>query len=160
MQSDQVIELEGLSMHDYEEFNMNDFETYSFTRLVRTQNFEFYFILGQNDVRNFNECWDGRLTEVLGYLVMYSDIQNDKQMNYIYLIEDENKDFQDITLHTRIFVNEMYTYLWSFDMGDDENFIIKKTNVYQKGLLEENIGDFIKKIVTEDISEIALNEII
>lgn len=147
-------------MHDYEEFNMNVFETYSFTRLVRTQNFEFYFILGQNDARNFNECWDGRSTEVLGYLVMYSDIQNDKQMNYIYLIEDKNKDFQDVTLHTKMFVNEMHTYLLSFDMGDDENFIIKKTNVYQKGLLIEDIGDFIKKIVNEDIPKIVLNEII
>ncbi|WP_153722325.1 hypothetical protein [Sporosarcina cascadiensis] len=147
-------------MHDYKEFYINSFETYSFTRLVRTQNFEFYFILGRNDVRNFNECWDGRLTEVLGYLVMYSDVQNDKQISYIYLIEDENKDFLDITLHTRMFVNEMYTYLMNFDMGDDENFIIKKTNVYQKELLEENIGEFIKKVVDEDIPEIALNEII
>jgi len=91
---------------------------------------------------------------------MYSDIQNDKQMNYIYLIEDKNKDFQDVTLHTKMFVNEMHTYLLSFDMGDDENFIIKKTNVYQKGLLIEDIGDFIKKIVNEDIPKIVLNEII
>lgn len=147
-------------MHDYEEFNMKSFETYSFTRLVRTQNLEFFFILGKNKIRNFTEYWDGRSTEVLGYLVMYSDIQKDKQMNYIYLIEDENKDFRDITLHTKMFVNEMYTYLSTgFDMGDDENFIIKKTNVYQKGLLKKDVGDFIKKIVNEDIPEIDLNEI-
>jgi len=146
-------------MNDYKEFKMNNFETYSFTRLVRTQSLEFFFILGKNNIRNFNEYWDGRSTEVLGYLVMYSDIQKDKQMNYIYLIEDENKDFQDIILHTKMFVNEMYTYLLSFDMGDDENFIIKKTNVYQKGLLQKDIDDFIKKIINEDIPEIALFDI-
>lgn len=89
---------------------------------------------------------------------MYSDIQKDKQLNYIYLIEDENKDFQDIILHTKMFVNEMYTYLYTgFDMGDDENFIIKKTNVYQKGLLQEELDDFIKKIIDGDIPEIGLN---
>ena len=147
-------------MNDYEEFKMNNFETYSFTRLVRTQNLEFFFILGKNNIRNFNEYWDGRSTEVLGYLVMYSDIQKEKQVNYIYLIEDENKDFQDIILHTKMFVNEMNTYSSTFfDMGDDENFIIKITNVYQKGLPKEEIGDFIKKIVNEDIPEIGLNEI-
>ena len=146
-------------MNDYEEFKINIFETYSFTRLVNTQNLEFYFILGINNTRNFNEVWDGRLTEVLGYLVMHSDIQKDKQINYIYLIEDENKNFREITLHTKMFASEMHTSSFEFDMADDENFIIKKTNVYQKGLLNEDIGDFINKIVNEDIPEIDLNEL-
>ncbi len=124
-------------MFDNKEFKMNNFETYSFTRLVRTQHLEFFFILGKNDIRNFNESWDDRSTEVLGYLVMYSDIRNNKQMNYIYLIEDENKDFKDITLHTKMFVSEMSTYLSSFDMGDDENFIIKKPMCIKKDCLKK-----------------------
>lgn len=48
---------------------MNEYETYSFTRIIRTQSLEFYFILGVNEVQNFEEHWDGRLIEVLGYLV-------------------------------------------------------------------------------------------
>ncbi|GEN84734.1 hypothetical protein SLU01_30460 [Sporosarcina luteola] len=68
---------------------------------------------------------------------MYSDIRNNKQMNYIYLIEDENKDFKDITLHTKMFVSEMSTYLSYFDMGDDENFIIKKLMSFKKDCLKK-----------------------
>lgn len=127
--------------------------------MVRTQHLEFFFILGKNNIRNFSEYWDGRSTEVLGYLVIYLDNRNNKQTNYIYLIEDENKDFKDITLHTKMFVSEMSTYLSSFDMGDDENFIIKKPMYIKKGLLKEEIGDFVKKIINEDIPEIKLNEI-
>lgn len=127
--------------------------------MVRTQHLEFFFILGKNNIRNFSEYWDGRSTEVLGYLVIYLDIRNNKQTNYIYLIEGENKDFKDITLHTKMFVSEMSTYLSSFDMGDDENFIIKKPMYIKKGLLKEEIGDFVKKIINEDIPEIKLNEI-
>lgn len=127
--------------------------------MVRTQHLEFFFILGKNNIRNFSEYWDGRSTEVLGYLVIYLDNRNNKQTNYIYLIEGENKDFKDITLHTKMFVSEMSTYLSSFDMGDDENFIIKKPMYIKKGLLKEEIGDFVKKIINEDIPEIKLNEI-
>ena len=49
---------------------MDNFETHSFTRLVRTQRFEFFFILGVNDAQDFDENWDGRLIEILGYLVI------------------------------------------------------------------------------------------
>lgn len=146
-------------MNDYEDFKMNDFETYIFTRLVSTQHVEFFFILGVNEARNFTEDWDGRLTEVLGYLVLYSDQNEDKQTNFIYLIEDEHKNFQEIILHTKMFTVEMHTPFEFLDMADDENFIIQKTNVYQKGLLKEEIGDFIKKIVGKDIPEVDLHDL-
>ena len=149
-------EWEVLSMDDYEQFKMNSFETYSFTRLVRTPSVEFFFIRGVNEAGNFDEYWDGRLIEVLGYLVIYSDLQRDEQINYIYLIEDEDKNYQDIVRYTKKFVSEMNT---RFDLVDMENFIIKKTNIYQKGLLKEEIVDFIKKIVKEDIPEVVLDEI-
>ena len=123
---------------------------------MRNQSLEFFFILGINGARDFNEYWDGRLTEVLGYLVMYSDIQKDEQINFIYLIEDENKNYQDIILYTKKFASEMHTYPYQFDM---EDFIIKKTNVYQRGLLKQDIVNFMKKIVNEDIPEIVLNKI-
>lgn len=144
-------------MNDYEEFQMNVFETFSFTRLVRAQNFEFYFILGINEAHNFNEVWDGRLIEVVGYLVMYSPTEKDKEINYIYLIEDKSKNYQDIILHTKMFTSDMYTYLDGFDR--EEGFIIKKTNIYQRGLLKQDIDRFVRSIVNEDIPEIDLTHI-
>lgn len=145
-------------MNDYEAFKMTHFESYSYTRLVKRQRIEFFFILGVNEARNFNEVWDGRLTEVLGYLVMYTSNEN-KKSSFIYLIEDEGKDFQDIILHTKLFVRDMYTYLDGIDMGDDENFIIQKTNVYQRGLPKEEITGFIKKIIGKDIPEVDLHHL-
>lgn len=102
------------------------------------------FIRGVNEAGNFDDYWDGRLIEVLGYLVIYSDLQRDGQINYMYLIEDGDKNYQDIVRYTKKFVSEMNT---RFDLVDMENFIIKKTNIYQKGLLKEEIVDFIKKLL-------------
>lgn len=70
-------------MYDYEHMKMSKFEAYSFTRLIRTQNFEFYFILGVNDPQDFDEYWDGRLIEVLGYLVTYIYIMTNITFLYI-----------------------------------------------------------------------------
>ncbi|MFJ6268329.1 hypothetical protein [Lysinibacillus xylanilyticus] len=141
-------------MYDYEHMKMSKFEAYSFTRLIRTQNFEFYFILGVNDPQDFDEYWDGRLIEVLGYLVTY--IKNGQHNIFIYLIEDETKNFQEIIKHVKKFASEIYTYT---GLLDTTNFIIQSTNVYQKSLGNHEIVDFIKKIVNEDIPEFILAEI-
>ncbi|MFJ7933822.1 hypothetical protein [Sporosarcina sp. NPDC096371] len=142
-------------MNDYEQFKRNSFETYSFTRLVRTPSLEFFFIRGINEAQNFSEYWDGRMIEVLGYLVLFTDIQNDEQTNYIYLIEDEGKNYEEITRFTKMFASEMSTAYEVFDM---ENFTVQMTNVYQRGLLKQDIVDFIKRIVNEDIPEIIWEE--
>lgn len=143
-------------MNDFEHFKMNSFETYSFPRLVRTPSLEFFFIRGINEEKDFYEYWDGRLIEVLGYLVLYSDIQNDEQINYIYLIEDEGKNYEEIIRFTKMFASEMSTADKVFDM---ENFTVQMTNVYQKGLLKQEIVDFMRRIVNEDIPEIVWEEI-
>jgi hypothetical protein len=38
------------------------------------------------------------------------------------------------------------------------NFIIQKTDVYQKGIASNEIVDFIKKVVTQDIPEYVFEE--
>ena len=144
-------------MNDFDKFKMNIFETYSFPRLVQNQSFEFFFIRGVNDAQNFYEYWDGRLIEVLGYLVIYTDVQTNEQKNFIYLIEDENKNFQEIIRYTKQFAFEMCT---SFTLLDMMNFTIQKTKVYQRGLVKQEIVDFIKKIVKEDIPKLVLDKIV
>lgn len=135
---------------------MSKFEGYSFTRLIRTQSLEFYFVLGVNDYENFDEYWDGRFIEVLGYLVTYIDSKKGQQNSFVYLIEDETKNFQEIIKHIKMFVSEIYMFTKLFDMT---NFKIKSTNVYQKGLSEHEIMNFIKKIVNDDIPEYIFDEI-
>ncbi|QFG00082.1 hypothetical protein PB01_15300 [Psychrobacillus glaciei] len=143
-------------MNDFDKFKMNIFETYSFPRLVRTQSLEFFFIRGVNEARNFFEYWDGRLIEVLGYLVIYTDVQTNEQTNLIYLIEDDNKNFQEIIRYTKNFASEMCTTFTPLDMM---SFTIQKTTVYQRGLDKQEIVDFIKKIVKQDIPKLFLDEI-
>lgn len=140
---------------EFEKFKRDNFESYSFTRMMRTQNLEVYWIRGVNQASNFDEDWDGRLVEVLGYLVIYSDIQRNILVNYIYLIEDENKNYQDIIRNTKMFASEICTYTELFDM---KNFIIQKTDVYQRGHAYHEIVDFIKSIVNQDIPEYVLDE--
>lgn len=133
---------------------MSKFETYSFTRLIRTQSLEFYFIRGVNEPQNFDEHWDGRLIEVLGYLITY--IKKGEQKIFVYLIEDETKNFQEIIKHVKMFVSEMYMYTGLLDMT---NFIIQSTNVFQSALEEHEKENFIKKIVNEDIPTYIIEEI-
>ncbi|WP_019414045.1 hypothetical protein [Paenisporosarcina sp. TG20] len=139
----------------FEKFKRDNFESFSFTRMIRTPNLEVFWIRGVNDASNFDEHWDGRLIEVLGYLVIYSDKQINKLVNYIYLIEDENKNYQDIIRNTKMFASEICTYTELFDMN---NFIIQKTDVYQTVHAYHEIVDFIKKIVNQDIPENVLDE--
>ena len=143
-------------MFDYENMKMSKFEGYSFTRLIRTQSLEFYFIRGVNESQNFDEYWDGRLIEVLGYLVTYIDIKKGQQKSFVYLIEDETKNFEEIIRHIKMFVSEIYMFTGLFDMT---NFIIQSTDIYQKALSENEIVDFIRKIVNDDIPEYIFDEI-
>ncbi|MGD6845376.1 hypothetical protein ACQCVH_23105 [Bacillus infantis] len=85
---------------EFKKFKRDNFESYYFTRLMRSPNLEFFFILGINDANNFDEYWDGRSVEVLGYLVIYTDVQRKELVNYIYLIEDEIKNIK-ISLNTQ-----------------------------------------------------------
>lgn len=139
---------------EFEKFKMDTFESYYFTRLMRSPSLEFFSILGINDANNFDEYWDGRSVEVLGYLVIYTDMQRKELVNYIYLIEDENKKYQDIIKHTKMFASGICAYAELIDM----NFIIQKTDVYQKGIASNEIVDFIKKVVTQDIPEYVFEE--
>jgi len=139
---------------EFEIFKRDNFETYSFTRFIRSTGLEFFFILGINNATNFDEYWDGRSIEVLGYLVVYTDRHKNELVNYIYLIEDEGKDYQDITKHTKMFASEIGTYAGLIDM----NFIIRKTDIYQKGIGWNEKVDFVKRVVNQDIPEYAFEE--
>jgi hypothetical protein len=144
----------GIVLYDNKHMKMSKFETYSFTRLIRTQSLEFYFIRGINESQNFDEYWDGRLIEVLGYFVTY--IKNGQHKCFVYLIEEETKNLQETIKHVKMFASEMLMYTGPFEKND---IIIKSTVVYQKGLGEHEKVNFIKKIVKEDIPDNIFDEI-
>ncbi len=49
-----------------------------------------------------------------------------------------------------MFVSDMSI---TYEMFNMENFTVKMTNVYQRGLFKQDIVDFMRRIVNEDISE-------
>ena len=141
-------------LFDYEHMKMSEFETYSYPCLVRTQGLEFYFIRGVNNSQEFSEDWDCRLIEVLGYFAAY--MKKGELKIFIYLIKDETKNFKEIIRHVKMFASELYTYK---ERHDKIKFIMKSTNVYQRGLGENEIMSFVKKIVKNDIPGNILDEI-
>ncbi|TFE00654.1 hypothetical protein [Jeotgalibacillus salarius] len=133
---------------EFEKLKRNDFETYDFTRFMRTSNLEFFFIMGINNGDNFDEYWDGRSREVLGYLVTYTDSQKEL-FNYIYLIEDEQKNYEHIIKYTKRFASGMYAYTEHLEL----EFVILKTDVYQKSILPSKRIEFVKRVVKQDLPE-------
>ncbi|AJD90236.1 hypothetical protein JMA_09190 [Jeotgalibacillus malaysiensis] len=133
---------------EFEDFKRDDFETYEFTRFMRSADTEFYFIVGINNRDQFDEYWDGRSKEVLGYLVSYIDPEREL-LNYIYLIEDEKKNDEEIIKYTKQFASGIYAYTEHLEL----DFVIRKTDVYQKSIsLGEEI-DFVKRVVIYDLPE-------
>ncbi|WP_404442094.1 hypothetical protein LG307_11910 [Sutcliffiella horikoshii] len=110
--------------------------------------------LGINNANNFDEYWDGRLVEVLGYLVIHTDMQRNELVNYIYLIEGENKNYQEIIKHTKMFASGICVYAELIDL----NFIIRKTDVYQKAIGSNEVVEFIKSVITQDIPDYVFDE--
>lgn len=128
---------------------MAEFENYSFSRLYRDENIEFFFIVGVNDSDDFDEYWDGRLTEVVGYAVIYLDYKTKKQKNFIFLIDKTNREYDNIVRYTKRFIQQMSL---SEETSDRENFKILKTEV-EKRVLEPPYNAFIKMVVKSEIPE-------
>ncbi|WP_223639107.1 hypothetical protein [Planococcus sp. 4-30] len=126
---------------------MAEFESYSFSRLYKDENIEFFFIIGVNDSDSFDDYWDGRLKEVIGYVMIFTNKNNRKQENFIYLIEKSSRRFEDIVRYTKRFVDQMSL---SPNLSDRENFKISKTNRTGQ-FVDSPYTPFIQSIVRNDI---------
>ncbi|MDP1395297.1 hypothetical protein Q8G28_17595 [Lysinibacillus capsici] len=132
---------------------MLEYECYSFSRLFLNSNLEFFFILGVNNSDNFDELWDGRNIEVIGYTVIYIDSETNEQKNFIYLIDYDNKKYDDAIKYTKKFIEQMSL---SDKLSDTENFKIINTEVYSR-VVSEPYKDFIKAVVKNEIPEFILD---
>ncbi|MED3554308.1 hypothetical protein [Cytobacillus praedii] len=135
---------------------MTEFESLSFSRLFSNKNFEFFFILGINDKDDFNDVWDGRLIEVVGYAVVYINDEQTKHKKFIYLIDKVNRDFENIIRYTKKFIEQMYL---SPIFSDSENFKILKTNI-ESAIVKPPYTSFIKSIVENEIPQTILDKIL
>ncbi|MGD6942234.1 hypothetical protein ACQCT6_09355 [Cytobacillus gottheilii] len=135
---------------------MPKYESYSFSRLLLNRNLEFFFILGVNNPDNFDEYWDGRITEVLGYAVIFNDFTAKDQKNFIYLLDKDNGLFDDIIKYTKKFIQQMTV---SDKLSDWENFRIINTDIDGKRVLKP-YEDFIKSVIKNEIPEVILDEIV
>jgi hypothetical protein len=132
---------------------MSEHESYSFSRLFLNRNLEFFFIQGVNDSDNFDEYWDGRIIEVIGYAVIYIDIETNEQKNFIYLIDNDNKKYDNAIKYTKKFIGQMTL---SDKLSDRENFKIIKTKINGR-VVSEPYKDFIKVVVKNEIPESVLD---
>ncbi|MDX8363470.1 hypothetical protein [Cytobacillus sp. IB215316] len=137
---------------------MLEHESYSFRRLFLNRNIEFFFILGVNDSDEFDEYWDGRITEVIGYAVIYIDFETNKQKNFIYLIDKDNRKYDNAIKYTKQFIAQM-TLCEGLSISEGfsarENFKIIRTEINGK-LVSKPYKDFIKTIVKNEIPEFVL----
>lgn len=134
---------------------MSEYETYSFSRLFLNRNIEFFFILGVNDSDNFNEYWDGRTIEVLGYAVIFNNSKTKEQENFIFLIDRTNRNYENIIKYTKKFIAQMTI---SEKLSDSENFKILITDVTER-VVTKPYEHFIKKVLENEIPEPFLNEL-
>ncbi len=134
---------------------MLEHECYSFSRLFLNSNIEFFFIQGVNDSDNFDEYWDGRTIEVIGYAVIYIDFKTNEQKNFIYLIDKDNRKYDNVIKYTKKFIAQMSL---SEKLSDRENFKIIKTDIHVK-LVSKPYKNFIKSIVKSEIPEFVLDEL-
>ncbi len=122
---------------------MTAYESFSFTRFYVNSKIEFFFILGVNDSDNFDEYWDGRDREVLGYAVIYKEKK--QQYNFIYLFQ---VDHDRVIKYTKMFIQQMSPI--STNLSDLEKFQIKETDIKVKSV-PKPYKDFIRSIVKNDI---------
>jgi hypothetical protein len=134
---------------------MHQYESYSFSRLFLNQDIEFFFILGVNESDNFDEYWDGRLREVLGYAVIYNDFKAKEQKNFIYLLNKGNSIYSDIVKYTKKFIEQMTI---SEKLSDRGNFKIIYTEI-EGNLVSKPYKDFIKSVIKNEIPELVLDRI-
>ena len=132
---------------------MPQYESYSFSRLFLNQNIEFFFILGVNNSDDFDEYWDGRLREVLGYAVIFNDFKAKEQKNFIYLLNNANSNYSDVVKYTKKFIEQMTL---SEKLSDRENFKIINTEIEGK-LVSKPYKDFIKSVIKNEIPECVLD---
>lgn len=140
-------------MSNIGDVNMKNFEIYSFTRLLHNKNFEFFFILGINDSDDFSIYVDQRTIEVLGYLIIYKDLELAKNVNLIYLVENNTRDDQKTIRYAKQFAMDMTTQA----VFGEEDFIVRKTNINPMVVSQPYI-DFVKKIIGNDISQSIIGE--
>lgn len=135
---------------------MNNFKSYSFSRLINHLEIEFYFILGLPEPDNFSEYYDLTGHQVVGYLVMYKKHKKKETKNLIYLLPNTTKNENlEIKRHTHHFIQRMTTA----DMYDyDVEFKIQQTKIKGKSVGPPYI-DFVKTIVGNDIPIEILREI-
>ncbi len=133
--------------------NMKIFESYSFTRLFHNKNFEFFFILGINDSDDFSIYVDQRTIEVLGYLVIYKNSIIEKNVNLIYLVENDTRDYKETIRYAQRFAMDMSTQA----TFGPEDFIVRKTNTNPR-VVSKPFIDFVKKIIDTDIPQYIIDE--
>lgn len=133
---------------------MNEFESFSFSRLYSGNNLEFFFIIGVNDSDNFTYDWDGTTKEVVGYITLYIN-QEKEQESFIYLINKSERKFEDIIRYAQKFISNMSPNL---DISDLENCKICKTDIAVKSVAPP-FSNFIKNIVRKDIPNSILEKL-
>src|SRR5690606_6199575 len=126
---------------------MSEFESYSFSRLFLNKYIEFFFIQGINNSDNFDEYWDGRSIEVIGYVVIYNNPEKMEKRNLIYVIDKCNRNFDNIIKYTKKFVEQMDI---SDEYFDSDSFEINKTDI-NGSLVLNPYTDFIKSVIKNDI---------
>lgn len=126
---------------------MSEFESYSFSRLFLNKYIEFFFIQGINNSDNFDEYWDGRSIEVIGYVVIYNNPEKMEKRNLIYVIDKSNRNFDNIIKYTKKFVEQMDI---SEEYFDSDSFEINKTDI-NGSLVLNPYTDFIKSVIKNDI---------
>jgi hypothetical protein len=135
---------------------MERFKSYSFSRLINHNELEFFWVTGLTQPDQFDEFWDGRGHESVGYLVMHKNHKERKLRNLIYLIKGKAKDKDHIKRYIHRFAVSMTSLeLESYDI----EFILHETSVYQSAILDSELISYIRKIVGDDIPETLLNEI-
>lgn len=132
---------------------MSEFQSYSFSRLFLNRNIEFFFLQGVNNQDDFTEFYDLRVLEVVGYILIYNN--HEEQKNFIYLIDKEDRDFDSIIKYTKQFINQMTL---SDKLSDRENFEILTTDVNGR-VVSPPYKNFIKNIVKNEIPESVLDEL-
>ncbi|MDI2586194.1 hypothetical protein OR571_03395 [Psychrobacillus sp. NEAU-3TGS] len=132
---------------------MKSFESYSFTRLLYNESLEFFFILGVNDSDDFSIYVDQRLIEVLGYLVIYKNLELDRNVNLIYLVENDTRDDQKTIRYAQQFAMDMTNQA----VFGQEDFIVRKTNINPR-IVSQPYIDFVKKIIGDDIPQSYIGE--
>lgn len=126
---------------------MSEFESYSFSRLYLDENIEFFLVIGVNDADDFSNEWDGRLLEVIGYAVIFTDKIKGGQRNFLYLIDKRDREFDDAIKYTRKFIDQMSL---SEILNDRENLKIIKTDI-RADFLEPPYAEFVRKVIGNDI---------